>query len=117
MAEPSCSSMFQEESSAASLCLIINHSLPFSLCFSFTSEAERELVGQRLRLVFQPQNLAPRPGPGGAFNRGYFGLGGAWGLGGGGGFARAFTRGGSGRAGRPGRRVKPPFSPVFFKLG
>src|SRR5229473_1640490 len=35
-AEPSCSSMFQEESSAASLCLIINHSLPFSLRFSFT---------------------------------------------------------------------------------
>src|SRR6266567_2173683 len=49
--QSSCSSMFQAESSAASLCLIINHSLPFSLCFNFTKT--------KLPRSFSPFRLLP----------------------------------------------------------
>src|SRR5256886_16726795 len=50
--EPSCSSMFQAESSAASLCFIISHSLPFSLCLSLTkTKLPRSFSPFRLNLI------------------------------------------------------------------
>ena len=51
-AEPSCSSIFQRGSAASSLCLIISHSLPFSLCFSLTrTKLPRSFSPWRLNLI------------------------------------------------------------------
>ena len=51
-AEPSCSSIFHFGSSAASLCLISSHSLPFSLRLIFTStKLPRSFSPFRLNLI------------------------------------------------------------------